>query len=185
MIKYEELSFDKLNIYETIDFKYTTNKIYKLNKINRGLGGILLKESSIKTYTKDFGNHLSSWTKNIDKSNWKMFIAKDDDKIIGGCIIATKTDDVDMLDGRKDLAVLWDIRIAENYKHQGIGHTLFNMAKQWSKKNGFKQLKIECQNTNYNAVNFYHKENAILCSIKEFAYKDNPSEVQLLWYLNL
>jgi ribosomal protein S18 acetylase RimI-like enzyme len=33
-----------------------------------------------------------------------------------------------MLSGRDDFAVLWDIRIADGYKNQGIGQTLFDMA---------------------------------------------------------
>lgn len=185
MIKYEELSFDKIDIYETINFKFTTDKIYQLNKINRGLGGILLEEKNIKPFTKDFGNQISSWTKKVDKSNWKMYIAKDDDKLVGGCIIATKTKDVKILEGRDDLAVLFDIRVLDDYKNLGIGYNLFNLAKEWSKDNGFKQLKIECQNNNYNAVNFYHRQGAVLCSIKEFEYVEHQDEVQLLWYLDL
>lgn len=185
MIKYEELDFSKLDTYETIDFRFTTDKIYQLNKINNGLGGILLEEKNVKQFTKDFGKQISEWTKKVSKVNWKMYVAKDNDKLVGGCIIATKTKDVHMLEGRDDLAVLFDIRVIEEYKSQGIGYHLFNLAKYWSKKNGFRQLKIECQSSNYNAVNFYHRQGAILCSIKEFEYADYPNEVQLLWYLNL
>ena len=53
-----------------------------------------------------------------------------------------------MLEKRDDLALLWDLRVAEEYKHQGIGQMLFNMAKSYAIKKGFKQFKVECQNTN-------------------------------------
>ena len=33
-----------------------------------------------------------------------------------------------MLEGRDDLAVLWDIRVSDDYKHQGIGQHLFDLA---------------------------------------------------------
>ncbi len=90
-----------------------------------------------------------------------------------------------MLEGRDDLAVLWDLRVDESYKHQGIGQSLFNIAKKWAVDNNFNQLKVECQNTNYNAVKFYHKQGMILSAINEYAYKDCPNEIQLIWYLNL
>jgi len=44
---------------------------------------------------------------------------------------------------------------------------------------------VECQNTNYAAVNFYHKQGMVLGVINEYAYKDYPNEAQLLWYLDL
>ena len=59
------------------------------------------------------------------------------------------------------------------------------MAKKYAIDNGFKQLKVECQNTNPAAVNFYHKQGMVLHSINEYAYPDCPDEVQLLWYLDL
>ena len=62
---------------------------------------------------------------------------------------------------------------------------LFNMAKDFAKSNGFKQLKVECQNTNPAAVNFYHKQGMKLCAINEYAYLDCRNETQLLWYLDL
>ena len=105
--------------------------------------------------------------------------------MIGGCTVATKTSNCTMLEKRDDLALLWDLRVAEEYKHQGIGQKLFNMAKDYAIKEGFKQFKVECQNTNPAAVKFYHKQGMNLGVINEHAYKDFPNEVQLLWYLDL
>lgn len=112
-------------------------------------------------------------------------VAKNNDKLIGGCVVATKTKGCNMLEDRDDLAVLWDIRVSEGYKHQGIGQHLFDLAINYCKTNNFKQFKIECQNTNPNAVNFYHKQGATLCAINEYAYNDCPNETQLLWYIDL
>ena len=62
---------------------------------------------------------------------------------------------------------------------------LFDMAKDYAINNGFKKLKVECQNTNFAAVNFYRKQGMILCKVNEHAYLDSPNEIQLLWYLDL
>lgn len=186
MIKYEELNVEDIEKYDQISFGYKTNKKYKITKINRGLGGFNIKLVDTPYYEKIFDTKTSKWKKYFkDLSNWKIYVAKDNDKLIAGCVIATKTSDCDMLENRTDLAVLWDIRVEEHYQHKNIGQTLFNMALNFCKKEGFKQLKIECQNTNPNAVNFYHKQGAILCGINEYAYPDSPNETQMLWYINL
>ena len=93
-----------------------------------------------------------------------------------------------MLAGRNDLAVLWDLRVDDAYKHQGVGQALFDMAVDWSRKQGLIQMKIECQNVNIPAVRFYHKQGAALSAVDEYAYYHKPElrhEVQLIWLLDL
>ncbi len=184
MIKYSELALMDLDKYGNIPFKYITDIILKLEKIDNGFGGLLLSPQKLH-YEKDFGNRVSHWEEMFDLTNWKIFGAYDEGTLIAGCVIATKTDNVNMLENRDDLVVLWDLRVAEQYKHQGIGQNLFNMAKKFAIENNFSQLKVECQNTNYSAVRFYHKQGMVLSAINEYAYKDCPNEVQLIWYLNL
>lgn len=59
------------------------------------------------------------------------------------------------------------------------------MAKEFAINSNLKQLKVECQNTNPDAVDFYHRQGMVLGAINEYAYNDCPNEVQLLWYLDL
>jgi ribosomal protein S18 acetylase RimI-like enzyme len=186
MIKYEELDIKDINQYDSITSSYSTTKKYEIKKINRGLGGFEINLVSVPLYEKTFDGNSKKWLEYFDDlSNWKIYVAKDNDKLIGGCVVASKTKECNMLEGRDDLAVLWDIRVSEGYKHQGIGQHLFDMAINYCKENNFKQLKIECQNTNTAAVNFYHKQGAKLCAINEYAYSDYPNETQLLWYIDL
>ena len=185
-IRYCEIDVSQLEEYGNIPFYYDTTKKYELIKINNGLGGIKMELIDVPKFHKDFGTRTSRWREIFDLENWKFFAAyNEDNKMIAGCTLATKTSNCNMLEGRNDLAVLWDIRVSDLYKHQGIGQKLFDMAKEYAIKSGFKQLKVECQNTNPAAVNFYHKQGMILRSINEYAYKDAPDEVQLLWYLDL
>ena len=185
-IRYEELSINNLDEYDKIPFYYDTDKRYELIKINRGLGGIELKLIDVPHFHKEFDAKTTRWKSMFDLDNWKFFVAyNEDNKIIAGATLATKTEDCHMLEGKTDLAVLWDIRVSDEYKHQGIGQKLFDMAKNYAKSNGFKRLKVECQNTNPAAVNFYHKQGMVLSCIKEYAYSDFPNEVELLWYLDL
>lgn len=186
MIFYKEITLEQLEEYGSIPFYYKTNKKYELKKINNGLGGIMLNLIDVSDFYKDFGKKVNHWKEMFDLTNWKFFAAyNENNEIIAGCTVATKTNNCNMLEKRDDLALLWDIRVSNEYKQKGIGQQLFNMAKDFAKSKGFKQLKVECQNTNPAAVNFYHKQGMKLCAINEYAYKDYPDEVQLLWYLDL
>ena len=185
-IKYCEIETNKLEEYGNIPFYYDTNKKYEIKKLNNGLGGILLELIDVPNFHKDFGTRAENWCKIFDLKNWKFYVAYNEkNEMIAGCTVATKTPNCNMLEKRDDLAVLWDIRVSNEYKHMGIGQKLFDIARNFAKESGFKQLKVECQNTNPVAVNFYHKQGMKLGAINEYAYPDYPEEIQLLWYLDL
>ena len=52
--------------------------------------------------------------------------------------------------------MLWDIRVADNYKRKGIGQKLINMGILDAKQHGYQQMIIECQNNNVQACKFYN-----------------------------
>ena len=185
-IIYKEIPLEELDEYGNIPFYYKTSKKYELKKINNGLGGIIFELTDVEEFYKDFGSKVTHWKDTFDLSNWKFFVAYNEiGKMIAGCVVATKTNNCNMLEKRNDLAVLWDIRVMDEYKNKGIGQKLFDLAKTYAQENGFNQLKVECQNTNPAAVNFYHKQGMKLCAINEYAYPEYPNETQLLWYLDL
>jgi GNAT superfamily N-acetyltransferase len=93
-----------------------------------------------------------------------------------------------MLEDRDDLAVVWDIRVLPENRYKGVGTILFQKAMAWAREKHCIQLKIETQNVNVAACEFYIKQGCKLGSINRFAYQNNPvtkDEVQLLWYLDL
>jgi len=181
MIKIEELSIDNIKEYDSIESKYETNKIYELKKIDRGLGGFVLEPKSVKTFYKKFTETTDDWVKFFDVKDWKIFVAYDNDIKVGGAVLSFMLDRV----GGKKHAVLWDLRVIEDYKHQGIGQKLFDKIKEEAKNSKDTEIKIECQNTNYAAVNFYYKQGAELKCINEQAYADYKDEIQMIWYLEL
>lgn len=178
--------------YDLIPMTVNVKSYYKIEKINRGLGGFTLVETPVEEpYIRDFctgdDESVTRWER-FDLSNWVFFMAFDGEKPIGGAAVASRTEEVNMLSDRNDLAVLWDIRVDGEYKRQGIGQALFDMAVNWSRGQGLAQLKIECQNNNVPAVNFYHKQGAVLSVIDEYAYYNEPEyrhETQFIWFLDL
>jgi len=191
MITYQKIDRTFFELYDQIPMLVHVKSEMRIEKINRGLGGMTMKEVPVqKPYIKDLGTYdqATKYEERFDISNWAFYLAFDHGQPVGAVTIAAKTSNVTMLDGRDDLAVLWDIRVADAYKAQGIGQALFDLAVDWSKSQGLSQLKIECQHNNVPAIRFYHKQGAVLSKIDEYAYFHEPAcrnEVQLIWYLNL
>lgn len=134
-------------------------------------------------YVKDYGP--PQWASSFDLSNWGLLVARCGGRRAGGAIIAFNTPGVTMLEGRSDLAVLWDIRVALDLRGKGVGSALFRAVETWAAARGCRQLKIETQNINVPACRFYQRQGCVLGGIHRSAYPEFPDEIQLLWYKDL
>ena len=93
-----------------------------------------------------------------------------------------------MLLDRKDLGVLWDIRVRPEYRHLGIGTRLFGHATEWLRDRGGTVMKVETQNVNVPACRFYAKQGCLLGEVNRYAYAGHPRvchETLLVWYLDV
>jgi ribosomal protein S18 acetylase RimI-like enzyme len=90
-----------------------------------------------------------------------------------------------MLEGRDDLAVLWDLRVAPEARGRGVGSALFREVEAWARTRGCRELKVETQNVNVAACRFYAHMGCSLGALNSHAYPEVPDEVQLLWYRSL
>lgn len=180
-----------LEAYEAIPMIISIERILKLETPQNGLGGMRLAEEDVpRPYRKDFGRYeqITRLPQRFCLANWAFFLACDGGEPVGGAIVAARTPGVHMLEGRDDLCVLWDIRVAEEYRGQGIGSRLFEQAAQWGRAQGMRQMKIESQNNNVRAAHFYAGKGAVLGAMNTRAYQDEPEvaeEIQLIWYLDL
>jgi GNAT superfamily N-acetyltransferase len=125
------------------------------------------------------------WPAMFDVSKWGVFAAWLDGRRVGGAVIAFDTPNVSMLEGRRDLAVLWDIRVAAEVRGEGVGVALFRAVERWAIARGCRQLKIETQNTNVVACRFYERQGCVLGAMNHSVYAEHPDEVQMLWYKEL
>ena len=155
-----------------------------------GLGGMSLGERRLESpYVKDYdalqGEGPTRWASRFDLTNWGLLLARAGSACVGGSVLAFDTPGVDMLERRRDLAVLWDLRVAPAVRGQGVGAALFQAAEVWAKARGCRMLKIETQNVNVPACRFYARQGCTLGAIHRFAYPELPDEVQLLWYKRL
>jgi len=207
-ISVKEVDINKLEDYSKIPSFYYVDYIYEIKKIDSGLGGIRLEKTKIKgkgderitesnslywdekssKYIKsyDLEETPSDWKKEFGMKNWGIFIAYDNDVPVGGAMIAYNTKGINMLSGKKDMTVLWDLRVDNDYKGKGIGYLLFEKAVEWSKKRNCIKMKIETQNINSVACEFYKRQGSVLVKIDEYpTYGYCEGETQLIWYKNL
>ncbi|MGD2206052.1 MAG: GNAT family N-acetyltransferase, partial [Anaerolineae bacterium] len=129
-----------------------------------------------------------SWSVKFDVSKWGFFLALDGDRPVGSATAAFDAPGVSMLEGRKDLAVLWDIRVHPDERGRGIGSRLFRRTANWARQRGCGQLKVETQNINAPACRFYASQSCKLGAIHRHGYAHCPHvahDVMLLWYLDL
>ena len=144
---------------------------------------------TVTPYLKDYDafaeERPTAWPFRFDVSNWGFFAAFENGRRIGGAVVAWNTPGVEMLEGRHDLACLWDIRVQPDRLGAGAGTMLFEHAAGWSRGKGCKQLKIETQNVNVPACRFYEKRGCTLREVNPNAYPPELNEIQLLWYLEL
>lgn len=190
MIKIREVDSSYLELYDKIPMIVRVCTEYKARRIENGLGGIWLEEHPVKPYIKDFSiyERAAEYEKNFDIRSWRFYMAFDGKIPVAAMTIAGRTKHLNMLNGRSDACVLWDIRVEEKFKRQGIGKQLLHMGIINAKKDGYKQLIIECQNNNVPACRFYEQQGAKLSKIDMYAYYLDAgveNEIQLLWYLDL
>jgi GNAT superfamily N-acetyltransferase len=175
--------------YAAVSIAFEVRRVLDVQTIDGGMGGFALSERAldvpyVKDYNVDDGGP-ARWRERFDISNWGFLAARMDGRLVGGAAVAFDTPGVNMLEGRRDLAVLWDIRVAPDVRGTGVGAALFRAAEAWAAARGCRQMKVETQNINLPACRFYARRGCVLGAIHRFAYPDLPHEVQLLWYRDL
>ena len=186
----EEITPERLGEYIRVPQRVEVRSILQPELVENGLGGIILREVPLEIpYIKDYdsyGDLPSDMPKKFDVRKWGFFLAMAGKTPAGAATVAFDTTGVFMLEARKDLAVLWDIRVCPEYR--GVGIPLFRYATKWSRERGCTHMKIETQNVNVPACRFYQRMGACLGEIHRFGYAAVPAvahEVMLNWYFDL
>lgn len=189
-LQVREEPIETLAEHASVSISFEIDRIFEVIPLKQGLGGFSLLERHAnpptrKDYDSIVGEAPSDWPNRFDVSHWGLLVARHSGQRIGGAVIAWGSDNPGVFDGRRDLAVLWDIRVDPLFRGQGVGSALFRSAEDWARARGCIQLRVETQNTNVAACEFYVGRGCRLGAINCFAYTQFPNEAQLLWYKNL
>ena len=179
-----DASVSVLAEYATIPIRYEVQSV--MSAVKRGDGRYDLTEQTIAVpYFKDYDTYPpdrpQSWSGRFDTSNWVVLLARGQGALLGGATIAWKTSGLDVLEGRNDLAVLWDIRVSPAARGRGVGCALFVAAEQWAMGQGCRELRVETQDVNVPACRFYLAMGCALRSVHRDVYPECPHEVQYFW----
>jgi len=185
-----EESMTVLAEYAHVPITFTVDRVLDVTNRDDSPRRFELSERRLEVpYEKDYdaiaGEGPLQWARRFDLSRWALFTARFENRIVGGATIAFDTPGLTLLEGRRDLAILWDIRVAPDVRRQGVGSALFQKVEAWARLRGCRQLKIETQNTNVQACGFYEREGCQLRAINREAYPERREEIQLLWYKDL
>jgi GNAT superfamily N-acetyltransferase len=184
-----EIPAGQLDQYAQVPIKFEVRSIFAVELIGGGMGGMRLVEEPVPApYIKDYDLDESpgDWPVKFDVRNWGFFLARQGELIAGAAAVAFGTTGVFMLEARRDLSVLWDIRVRPECR--GAGIPLFRHAAAWSRQRGCTQMKVETQNVNVPACRFYRRMGCEWGEIHRFGYAGVSAvshEVMLNWYLDL
>lgn len=188
MVEIRVEPIERLPAQGAIDMAFEVTTVFEVTLPDAGLGGIQLVERPVDVpWVKDYdaSEPPARWSERFAVGNWALFGAYIAGRRVGGAVVAFDTPGLHMLRGRRDLAVLWDLRVAPNHRRSGVGAALFRAAQDWARSRGCAALDVETQQINVPACRFYARMGCSLATVDRFAYPDLPGEVQLVWRLPL
>lgn len=176
--------------YGRIPIAFEISRIYDVARAAAHRNELTLSERAVeKRVIKDYDSAVDdapvNWKNRFDVSNWGLLAARANGRLVGGAVVVFREPEIHMLEGRTDMAVLWDIRVAPDVRGVGVGSALLEVVERWSAKRGATLLKVETQNTNVPACRFYARNGFLLRDANRFAYPLFPDEIQLLWVKEL
>lgn len=172
--------------YAAVPMTFTVDRILVPIRDESALNGWRLDERvQNPPYEKDYDaipdTHPTDWPEHFDTSVWRLVSAWRGSVLVGGAVLVQGSPEIDMLEGRDDLAVLWDLRVAPTERRTGVGSALLHGIEELARARSCSELKVETQNINAAACRFYGSCGFVLTAVNEHEYPDLPEEIQLIW----
>lgn len=142
-------------------------------------------EIPVEPYLKDYDlwgdERPSNLSQRFDTSGWVVLVARQNGRRVGGAILAPSLEYLGKRHGAPDQAVVVDLRVAPEYRAQGVGRALWQAIEHAAREGGFQTLSVETQDTNVSACRFYRAVGCELASVTPRAYEPLSDEARLIW----
>ena len=181
MINLREEPIADLSEHAAVPSQFDSSTVYDV--LQSQLGFELSERELSVLYRKDYDQFEDPrlWPRTFDTARWTLLAAFAGTRRVGGAIVATATPGLDLLEDRSDLAVVWDLRVAPDYRRRSVAAALLDMAQSWARAHGCGEMKVETQNTNPAACKLYMRKGFELAEVKRDAYPELPDDLQLIW----
>jgi GNAT superfamily N-acetyltransferase len=181
MVRIVEEGWDRIGEYARVPIAFHLCSRADLDALRRGSIVEIPATPRRKDYDEFAEERPTSLPARFDVSNWQVFAAFLGERRVGGTIVTRDCPEFDMLEGRRDLAVLADIRVAPRARGRGVGRALLAAAEDWARRHGCVEMKVETQDVNVSACRFYLASGFVLAEVNPDAYGPEFDEVQLIW----
>lgn len=186
IVTVKEESCPDLDAYGSISIAYVVREVIDVSWLTRSDNTATLKTRPLATRTtKDYdalpGNGPLDWPQRFDISSWGFIRAEIDGTRAGGVALMMGETHIEVLPGSEHAALIWDLRVAPQFRGNGAGSALLSAAENWARSRGATSVDVETQNTNVPACRFYLQHGYRLQSQNTLAYPDLPDEVQLIF----
>ena len=189
IIRITQESQPDLAVYARIPIAFEVREVAQLPTEPLPASSVALVAHPVATpWIKDYdavADSPATWASRFDLSHWTFFTARADGRLVGGATVVFRAPDVDMLAGRRDVALLWDIRVVPDARGHGVGTALVADVAAWAASQEATWLEVETQDINVPACRFYARNGFALRAVNRGAYPELPDETQLLWYRRL
>jgi len=124
--------------YARIPIAFRVESTYSIAESPVGLGLTLSEEPVAEPFVKDYdaidrrGQRVLEWPDRFDITNWHSLLAMDGEVPVGGAAVLCDSSKIHLLNERRDLGLLWDIRVQPGLRRRGVGTTLWNRAAGWA-----------------------------------------------------
>lgn len=141
------------------------NRIYKkqavelIEELQQYIASIDKEKYNI--YTPGYGEkYLRKTLNRIKKHNGKMFLYKEDDKILGLIAGIVNNEEIDVYDFKAPKrGRILELIVTKKTRGKGIGRELMTKMEEYLKSIGCKAVLLEVFGYNENAIKFYIKNN--------------------------
>lgn len=183
-IKTHDASISGLTEYARIPIAFESHAVMRVTP--SGDAGFALTEAPVdppifKNYDALPGEGPLGWASRFDLSKWTLFMAWMNEVHVGGAALVFQAPEIELLEGRDDVGLLWDIRVDPSRRGCGIGSALLEVVEQTLIARGAHWLDVETQQINAGACRFYSRNGFHLRRVNSQAYPECPDEIQLLW----
>ena len=171
---------DELARYGAISIAFEAETWLRPTVVDGGLGGVTLIEEPLATpLHRDYDAEPSEPPEALPGSGFDLsyrdfVLAIEGGRDVGAATLLVGDLTYRLLDGRSDVAVLQDLRVATDDRGRGVGTALFAHMAEMARKRGLAQLKIETQNVNPRACHFYRLQGCVLGGVARYAYAGDP-----------